>query len=147
MAKLSFTRGCPMRRSCAWGFFLLMLLSGAVAALAQKKPPAKPIDINTAGIEQLEQLPGIGPVTAKSIFDFRKKSGPFRRVEDLLAIRGISEKRFVAIRPYVIVPAAAAKPAAAPAKAGGTAPNPPVSPSTSSAPKPAPMPKSAAPPK
>ena len=70
---------------------------------AQKSPPAKPIDINTANIEQLQQLPGIGPVTAQSILDFRKKSGPFRRAEDLLAIRGISESRFKAIAPYIVV--------------------------------------------
>jgi competence ComEA-like helix-hairpin-helix protein len=96
--------GCPRRRFCVWDFAgVALLVAVATLALAQKKPPAKPIDINTAGIEQLQQLPGVGPVTAKSILDFRKKSGPFRRVEDLLAIRGISEKRFRAIAPYVVV--------------------------------------------
>jgi competence ComEA-like helix-hairpin-helix protein len=74
-----------------------------LAAFAQKKPPEKPIDINTASVEQLQQLPGVGPVIAQSIFDFRRKSGPFRRVEDLLAIRGISEARLKVIAPYVTV--------------------------------------------
>jgi competence ComEA-like helix-hairpin-helix protein len=90
---------------------LLLVLSGA-AVLAQKKPPAKPIDINTASIEQLEQLPGVGPVIAQAIFDFRNKSGPFHRVEELLAIRGISETRLKAIEPYVTV--AQPKPATSP---------------------------------
>jgi competence ComEA-like helix-hairpin-helix protein len=99
----SFRAGCPMRRCCAWGFSLVMLLALAATAFAQKSPPTKPIDINTATIEQLQQLPGVGPVTAKSIVDFREKSGPFRRIEDLLAIRGISESRFKAIAPYVVV--------------------------------------------
>jgi competence protein ComEA len=93
--------------------FAMVLLAGALAgALAQKKPPAKPIDLNTATVEQLQQLPGIGPVTAQAILDFREKSGPFRRVKDLLAIRGISETRFKAIAPYVkVLPS---KPAASP---------------------------------
>ena len=54
----------------------------------KKKPPAEPIDLNSA---TLEQLPGIGPSTAKAIVQFREKSGPFARVEDLLAIHGFSK--------------------------------------------------------
>jgi competence ComEA-like helix-hairpin-helix protein len=97
---------------------LLCVLSPLFAQ--KKQPPTKPIDLNTATVEQLQQLPGVGPVTAKSIVDFRKKSGPFRRVDDLLAIRGISNGRLKQIRPYVFVaPAkpAAAKPSAATPKA------------------------------
>jgi competence ComEA-like helix-hairpin-helix protein len=110
--------GCPMRWCCAWGLFGLMMCFVSLAAFAQKDPPVKPIDINTATVEQLQQLPGVGPVTAKSIVDFREKSGPFRRIEDLLAIRGISETRFKAIAPYVKVlpttPPAPQKPSAGP---------------------------------
>jgi competence protein ComEA len=99
----------------------MMLIVPFLVAFAQKQPPAKPIELNTATAEQLQQLPGIGPVTAKSIVDFRKKSGPFRRTSDLLAVRGISAGRFKQIQPYVVVTpakpaAAAAKPAAAPPK-------------------------------
>jgi competence protein ComEA len=72
-------------------------------AWGQKRPPAKPIDLNTATIEQLQQLPGVGPSTAKAIVKFREKSGPFRRVEDLLAIRGITKLRLEKIRPYVTI--------------------------------------------
>jgi competence protein ComEA len=70
---------------------------------AQKKPPAKPIDLNAATIKELQELPGVGPVTAQRIIEARQKSGRFRRVEDLLAIRGISTKRLDALRPYVSV--------------------------------------------
>jgi len=81
---------------------VIALLAFTVAA-AQKKPPSKPIDLNTATIEQLEQLPGIGPSTAKAIIRFREKSGPLKRVEDLLAIHGISKARLEKLRPYVSV--------------------------------------------
>ena len=73
--------------SAAALFFLL----GANSAVSQKKPSATPLNLNTATIEQLEQLPGIGPNTAKSIVEFRERSGPFQRIEDLLAIKGIFE--------------------------------------------------------
>src|ERR1700716_985049 len=72
---------------------------------AQKRPPAKPIDLNAATIKELEELPGVGPVTAQRIIEARQKSGRFRRVEDLLAIRGISTKRLEILRPYVTVSA------------------------------------------
>lgn len=79
----------------------VLLLCGALGA--QKKPPAKPIDINAATIKEIEELPGVGKVTAQRIIDMRQKSGRFRRVEDLLAIRGISQKKLDALRPYVMV--------------------------------------------
>jgi competence ComEA-like helix-hairpin-helix protein len=70
---------------------------------AQKHPPAKPIDLNAASIKELVELPGVGKVTAQRILDMRQKSGRFRRVEDLLAVRGISQKKLDALRPYVTV--------------------------------------------
>ncbi len=91
--------------------FLLFVLLAASRGICDKQPPAKPLDLNMATVEQLQQLPGVGPSTAKEIVKFREKSGPFRRVEDLLAIRGISKRRLEKLRPYVTVmpPAAAAK--------------------------------------
>lgn len=82
---------------------LLTVLLAVAVSQAKKKPPAHPIDLNTASVEQLQELPGIGPGTAKAIVRFREKSGPFQRVEDLLAIRGITKKRLEKLRPYVTV--------------------------------------------
>lgn len=76
-------------------------LAAAVATCAAKKLPAHPIDLNTATAAQLEQLPGIGPARASAIIAFREKSGPFRRVEDLLIVRGITKQQVEKIRPYV----------------------------------------------
>ena len=100
------------RHKTAIWFFAALLLSAPILARAQTKPaPAKEVDLNTATVEQLQQLPGIGPVRAKAIVEFREKSGPFERVEDLLAIRGISQSRFEKLRPYVTVSPPAKKPA------------------------------------
>ena len=83
---------------------LLLALSFAIAQ-AQKQPPSKPIDLNVANVKELQELPGVGPVTAQRIIDLREKSGRFRRVEDLLAVRGISQKKLDAMRSYVTVSA------------------------------------------
>ena len=99
------------------GFALLVLL--CVAAQAEKNPPAKPIDLNLANVKELQELPGIGPVTAQRIIDLRQKSGRFHRVEDLLAIRGISQKKLDSIRPYVTV---SASPSPAPPAQKGSPP-------------------------
>jgi competence ComEA-like helix-hairpin-helix protein len=83
---------------------LLLVLSFAIAQ-AQKQPPAKPIDLNVANAKELQELPGVGPVTAQRIIEMRQKSGRFHRVEDLLAIRGISQKKLDAMRPYIAISA------------------------------------------
>lgn len=74
---------------------LLLLL-----ALA-KDPPAAPVNINTATVEQLVTLPGVGDTTARSIVRYREKNGPFRRVEDLLILKGMSKQKLAKLRPYV----------------------------------------------
>ena len=81
----------------------LALLVLCAAANAQKHPPAKPIDLNVANVKELQELPGVGPVTAQRIIEMREKSGRFRRVEDLLAVRGISQKKLSALKPYLTV--------------------------------------------
>jgi competence protein ComEA len=98
-ARKQGSKEVKMRRQGA-GKFLVVAYAGASLA---KQPPSKPLDLNTATADELQQLPGIGPSTAAAIVAFREKSGPFRRVEDLLAIHGISKKKLEAIRPYVIV--------------------------------------------
>jgi len=67
------------------------------------KSQAVAVDINKATADDLQKLPGIGPGLAKQIVAYREKHGPFRRVEDLMAIKGIGFKKWKEIRPYVRV--------------------------------------------
>jgi len=61
------------------------------------------LNLNTATVQQLDGLPGIGPVLAQRIVEFREKKGGFRRVEELLAVPGISERKWQEIRTLVTV--------------------------------------------
>jgi competence ComEA-like helix-hairpin-helix protein len=82
-----------------------LFLSTTFATAQKKSPPASPVDLNSASAAELQQIPGIGPTTAQSIVHMREKSGRCHRVEDLLAIHGISQARLEKIRPYVFVTA------------------------------------------
>lgn len=99
------------RRGVASALLVLLglALAGAPPAHAKKKPPAAPININTANEEQLQQVPGIGPATAKKIAQMRKSYGPFKSVDDLLAIKGMGPKRLEKMRKYLTVGKAEAK--------------------------------------
>ena len=61
------------------------------------------VNLNSATVKELEALPGIGPALAKRIVEFREKHHGFKRVEELLAIPGISEKKWKAIKGQVEV--------------------------------------------
>jgi competence protein ComEA len=72
----------------------------SLAAMAQKTPPAHSLDLNVANVKEPKEVPGIGPKTAQAIVDFRHKSGRFLRIEDLLAIKGISQRKLDKMRPH-----------------------------------------------
>ncbi len=80
------------------GVLLLFLL--APLALGEEIPK---IDLNTATLSQLNGLPGIGPVIAERILELREKSGPYKRIEDLMNIRGIGEKKFLKLKDLITV--------------------------------------------
>lgn len=61
------------------------------------------ININTAPRQELEKLPGIGKVVAERIVAHRQQYGPFRRAEHLMMVRGISDRKFRAIRAMIVV--------------------------------------------
>lgn len=69
-------------------------------------PAAKPgamVNINTATVAELEQLPGIGAKTAARILDYRQTKGPFKKIEELMNVQGIGEKSFLKLRAQLTV--------------------------------------------
>ena len=83
---------------------------GGVAAPAASAPtaaaggaagPATMVNINTADESQLETLPGVGPVTAQKILQWRTDNGPFSAVDDLLDVSGIGEATLAEMAPFV----------------------------------------------
>jgi len=80
-------------------------------ALLRPSTPVR-LDLNRATEEDLERLPGIGPVLARRIVQYRETQGTFRDVEQLRHVKGIGKKTFERIRALVaVVPAAASRPA------------------------------------
>lgn len=77
--------------------------SGVTQVTQSSLPPegSAPVSINRSSREELEKLPGIGPALAARIVAQRERYGPFRRVEHLMMVRGISERRFRELRRFV----------------------------------------------
>lgn len=73
---------------------------GSPAPVAGAAPAGK-VDLNVATVEQLDALPGVGPVTAQRILEWRTRNGRFTRVEQLREIEGIGERRFAQLREMV----------------------------------------------
>lgn len=92
----------------------VLAFSYTPAASAQTKAPARStatpasagvVNINTASADELEALPGIGAKTAALIVEYRRKNGPFKKVEELMNIRGVGEKSFLKLKPQITVAA------------------------------------------
>ena len=80
--------------------------SGAGGVAAASSPagssPSAPLDLNSATLEQREALPGIGPVTAQKILDYRQQHGPFHSVAELEGVPGIGPAHMAALKGLVI---------------------------------------------
>jgi competence protein ComEA len=90
----------------------LAVLTVAGPAPAAEKAPTGKVNINTASVDQLSALPGVGPKLAARIVEYRQKSGSFRSTQDLMNVKGIGEKNFAKIESWLSV----GEPAKAPAK-------------------------------
>jgi competence protein ComEA len=92
------------------GLCTLLIVATSVSGAEQGKPaPSKasapavsaPVNINTATVAQLEALPGVGAKTAQLIVEHRQKVGGFKKVEELMNIKGIGEKAFLKLKPMI----------------------------------------------
>ena len=102
-----------MNRIVSNGLAVVLVLGVlAIPLLAQQAQQAAPpaakaavekVNINTAGLADLQKLPSIGPKIAQRILDYRKQNGDFKRVEDLMKVRGIGEKTFLKMKDFLAV--------------------------------------------
>ena len=100
-----------IRMFAALLFLALLAAVQTVHAQAQKGGPAAPpraaaagvVNINTAGASELESLPGVGAKTATLIIEYRQKNGPFKKVEELMNVKGFGEKTFLKLKPQLTI--------------------------------------------
>jgi competence protein ComEA len=93
------------------GLALCALLAAGTALAAAKPAPTAKVNLNTASVEQLTTLPGIGPQLAARIVEYRQKSGRFSSPQELMNVRGIGEKNFQKIEQWLTVGEAPKAPA------------------------------------
>lgn len=84
---------------------LTLALAAALAAesWAANAPAAAQVNVNTASAAELQLLPRVGPALSQRIIEFRTANGPFKAPEELIRIKGIGEKSFANLKPYVTV--------------------------------------------
>jgi competence protein ComEA len=73
------------------------------SSAAKPSAPSAPINLNSATQAQLESLPGVGPKAAQRILDYRKQNGSFKKIEDLMNVKGFGEKTFLKLKPMLTV--------------------------------------------
>ena len=86
-------------RNLSAALVAVCLFAGALSGFAAEA--SGKVNLNQASLEQLAYLPRVGPALALRIADFRKENGAFKSVEDLMLVRGIGEKTFALMKPYL----------------------------------------------
>lgn len=84
-------------------FLILTMAAAAVADEAAAVAPAGVVNINTADVAQLRNLPRVGEKLAQRIIDYRSEHGPFRKTTDLMQVKGVGDKMFESLSPYLAV--------------------------------------------
>ena len=87
----------------ALGLSVATVSAQAAKAQSASASASAPVNLNTASVAQLEALPGIGKATAERILEYRQKNGSFKKVEDLMNVRGVGEKSFLKLKPLITV--------------------------------------------
>ena len=82
---------------------LAVLVVPGLASAASKPDPSGRVNINTASVEQLTALPGVGAKLAARIVEQRQKSGAFRSTQELMNVKGIGEKNFAKLEAWLSV--------------------------------------------
>ncbi len=78
-------------------------VSGPLQGGENPAPQTKKININTASHAELQKLPQVGEKIAQRIIDFRTKNGNFKRIEEIMKVKGIGEKTFLRLKPLITI--------------------------------------------
>lgn len=97
MDRIFFRTGGAWLRALAFA----LVLAGLGATPVWAGAPEGVVNVNTATVEQLTRLPGVGESRAKAIVALRQKRGSFRKVDDLTAVRGIGDASMAKLRPFL----------------------------------------------
>ena len=103
------------RAALAFAVALVFIASPLLAQRATKPPVAatavslEVVNLNSATAAQIASLPGIGPKTADLVVQYRQKNGPFKKIEEIMNVRGVGEKSFLKIKDRLSVAAAKAE--------------------------------------
>jgi competence protein ComEA len=73
------------------------------SATKARATAASPVNLNSASVAQLQSLPGIGASAAQRIVDYRQKNGSFKKIEELMNVKGIGEKSFLKLKPLITI--------------------------------------------
>jgi competence protein ComEA len=89
-----------MKTRIALSLMVMALFWVAFAAAGEETPGV--VNINTASAEQLQLLPRVGPALAGRIIEFREANGSYRTVDEIVAVKGIGEKSFEKLEPFIV---------------------------------------------
>src|SRR5437868_5013876 len=78
-------------------------LSVVPPVLAAKAAPTSKVNLNTANVQQLATLPGVGEKLAGRIVEYRQKSGSFKTAQELMNVKGVGERNFAKLQAYIVV--------------------------------------------
>ncbi|MEW5901596.1 MAG: helix-hairpin-helix domain-containing protein [Acidobacteriota bacterium] len=95
-------------KTLLFGLAIGLLFQPLFSLQAGQKAADQKVNINTASLEELQTLPRIGPGIAQRIIDHRKENGNFKKIEEIMKVRGIGEKVFNQLKDRITVGAEAA---------------------------------------
>jgi len=89
-----------MKTRIALSLMAVVLVTVALAGATEEASGV--VNINTASAEELELLPRVGPALAGRIIEFREENGSYRTVDEIVAVKGIGEKSFEKLEPFIV---------------------------------------------
>ena len=102
---LTFARRAALVAGVLGSFLLAPAVMHAQAPAPTTEKAAPVVNLNTASAADLENLPGVGAKMAERILEYRQKNGPFKKIEDLMNVKGIGEKNFLKLKARLTVTA------------------------------------------